>query len=244
MDEKKTLVRLPTAQCPALQVSAADFLKQNTPLRVMQECLEIKTPLAAAKRLDIPSLVSIRKEYGDKFVVGYLKLWIVNIIEYLGATQMSDVQLEETAILLLGDNYFLNLADLNVVMGAVKRGERTLATPINGAKLSKLFADYRADRCTAYEDSQNNEHDVLKKHGYIPHTNDIAQATLDAMIENQMAAAERQALAEQERLSRQYHALRNQLKVKSLIEKHQQNTNGNVNAPKHNETCDAGQEDS
>lgn len=214
MDQKQSIVRLPTAQCPALQVPAADFLKQNSPLKVMQQCLAIKTPLAAAKAQDMPTIGAIRKQYGDDFIAGYLKLWIINLSEYLGASLMSDMQLEETALLLLADNYYLNLADLNVVMGAIKRGERTISSPINGAKLSKLFADYRDDRCAAYVDSQENEHEVLKKHGYIPQVNDIAQATLDMMMENQMRAAQRQALAEQEMLDRKYHALRNMLKVK------------------------------
>ena len=199
---------------PALQVGAADFLKQNTPVKVMRECLAIKTPLEAAKATDKPTLGAIRKQYGDDFIAGYLKLWIINLSEYLGMSLMSDMQLEETALLLLSDNYYLNLADLNVVMGAIKRGERTISSPINGAKLSKLFADYRADRCAAYVDSQENEHETIKKHGYIPCVNDIAQATLDTMMENQMRAAQRQALAEQEMLDRKYHALRNMLKVK------------------------------
>ena len=219
MEGKQMLVRQPTAQYPALQVPAADFLKQNSPLKVMQQCLAIKTPLAAAKAQDMPTIGAIRKQYGDDFIAGYLKLWIINLSEYLGASLMSEMQLEETALLLLADNYYLNLADLNVVMGAVKRGERTVTTPINGAKLSKLFADYRDDRCAAYVDSQVNEHEVLKKHGYIPQVNDIAQATFDAMIENQMAAAQRQALAEQEMLDRQYHALRNKRKVEGYLEK-------------------------
>ena len=214
MGENNAMVRLPTAQCPALQVPAADFLKQNSPQKVLLQCAAIKTPLAAANAQDSPTLVAIRREYGDKFIYGYLKLWLVNLTEYLGASQMSDVQLDTTAILLLSDNYYLNLADLNVVMGAVMRGERTISSPINGAKVSKLFADYRADRCAAYVDSQVNEHEVLKKHGCIPQVNDIAQATLDMMMENQMRAAQRQALAEQEMLDRKYHALRNMLKVK------------------------------
>ena len=204
---------------PALQVGAADFLKQNTPVKVMRECLDIKTPLEAARATDKPTLGAIRKAYGENFVFGYLKLWIINLTEYLGASPMSDIQLEETAILLTSDYYNLNVADLNVLMTSIKRGERTLNSPITGVKLSKLFSDYFTERCNACAESHYNEHEVLKRHGYVPCVNDIAQATLDAMIENQLEAARIQAEAEQERIDRQYHALRNKRKVEGYLEK-------------------------
>ena len=204
MTNEVGLVKKASGIPPALLMPPADFLKRFSPLSAMRECAAIKTPVMAAKSADMPALASMRRQYGDKFVLGFVKLWIIDLIEYLGGKVMEDTQLEETAQRIFQNNYYLNVADFNLLLNRVKDGDITIATPINGAKLNRIFADYREERIQAVADSHENEHEVLKKHGYIPHIDHISEAVRDAMIENQMAAAERKAKAEQAEVDRQY----------------------------------------
>ena len=204
MGAEVAVVQRKAGELPALQMEPAAFIKEFAPLPAMRRCGGINTPVKAAKDKELPTLGSIKKTYGEKFMLGFIKLWIMDLIEYLGGKELTDVQLEETALRIFANNYYLNIADLNIVLNRVKDGDVAIATPINGAKLNHLFTDYRDERMQAVVDSQINEHEVLKKYGYIPQVNDIAQATLDAMIENQMKAAEKEAKVEQAEIDRKY----------------------------------------
>lgn len=198
------VVQRKAGEPPALQMPKADFLKRFSPLPAMAECAAITSPVMAAASAEMPTLAAMRRQYGDTFVLGYVKLWIIDLIDYLGGKEMTDTQLEETAQRIFQNNYYLNVADINILLNRVKDGDISIATPINGAKLNRLFADYREERIQAVADSHINQHDVLKKHGYIPHLDHITEAVREAMIENQMVAAERQAKAEQAEIDRQY----------------------------------------
>ena len=70
-----------------------------------------------------------------------------------------------------------------------------------------------------YETSTSNIMSMLKKHGYIPHVDHITEAVQEAMIENQMAAAEQQAKAEAAEIDRQY---RQTMKYQKVWEKYPQ----------------------
>lgn len=204
---KMAVVQRKAGKMPALQMMPAAFIKEYAPLPAMRRCGGIDTPVKAARNEELPTLVLIKGKYGEAFMVGFIKLWIIDLIEYLGGKELTDAQLEETALRIYVNNYYLNIADLNIVLNRVKDGDVAIATPINGAKLNQLFAAYREERTQAVVDSQINEHEVLKKHGYIPHVDHIAEAMQEAMLENQMAAAEREAKAEQAEVDRQYRAI-------------------------------------
>jgi hypothetical protein len=204
---------------PALQVPAAAFIKEFAPLPAMRRCCGIDTPIKASRAEELPTLVSIRKAYGEAFILGFIKLWIIDLIEYLGGKEMTDAQLEETSMRVYHNNYYLNIADLNLVLNRVKDGDITVAAPINGAKLNQLFAAYRDERMNAVAVGRANEHEVLKKHGYIPKVDHIAEAMHETMVENQMAAAERQAKAELAELDYQYRQL---CRFKAVWEKYPQ----------------------
>lgn len=203
----------------ALRMEAVEFVKAYSPLPAMRQCAEVDTPVKAAMNMELPTLVAIRQEYGEAFIIGYIKLWIVDLIEYLGGKELTDAQLEETSLRIYHNNYYLNIADLNILLNRVKDGDTVLTTPINGAKLNALFATYRDERAEAVVASHENEHEVLKKHGYIPHVDHITEAVHEAMIENQMAAAERQAKAEEAEIDRLY---RKALRYQKLWDKYPQ----------------------
>lgn len=154
---------------PALLQKPEEFLQTFTPVKVMRMCKEITTPVQAAQQTELPSFFDVRKQYGDNFIEGYIKLFLINIFEYLGIAGMNDEQMSETVFLLMeSENKFLNIADLNIISRKIKQGQIKLTSPVNGAKILEIFAEYSQQRASECYQNSLYQHEIYKKHGYIP----------------------------------------------------------------------------
>ncbi|MCQ2976336.1 MAG: hypothetical protein MJ211_16160 [Bacteroidales bacterium] len=163
---KVTQIAIRQNACPALKLSNTEFLVEMAPRIVtiaQRNCNSVSLAIVS----DLPSLVDVKCVYGVEYAIGYIKLWIQNLCEYLGDKfTMTKAQIDETANLIYADNYFLNIADVNIVFSRIKKGDINMFGGLNGAKLCSLFSEYRAERANvAYEQSHNSD-EIIKKHGF------------------------------------------------------------------------------
>src|SRR3989304_5154769 len=116
------------------------------------------------------TLASLMKQFDREFIINYLKLWIIDLNEFLNLTnRMTPDQIKDTAELIYQDNYNLNIADINLVFTNAKKGVYgQLYGSIDGSKLLRWFSEYRNYRADWYYDNvSSHEHGIIKKHGYL-----------------------------------------------------------------------------
>jgi len=160
--EASLVVRQEQTTLPALQVSPAEFLVQNSPVKVIEKYNEVTTSLMAIDR-SIPSLIDLDKTYGREYVVGYIKLWMLEIADYLGTTHPTDQQLNLSAQVIFDKNKFLNLADIKLIVEQILSGEIAISGTITAAKLCPIFSRYWEDRQRkAIEHTDKQDKFVLK----------------------------------------------------------------------------------
>lgn len=131
---------------PALQLSKAEFLQAFSPAKCLKAMAKYKTPLQCSRAADVPTVAGIRKAYGEEYISGYIKLWIVNLYEFFGKQPLSDAQLDEAAFLAVDARYYLNLADINAVFTGLKKS----ASDISPQKIVKAFEDYDCRRASEF----------------------------------------------------------------------------------------------
>lgn len=134
------------AQLPALQLSKPEFLQTFSPAKCLKAMAKYKTPLQCSQASEIPTVAAIRKAYGEEYITGYIKLWIVNLYEFFGKQPLSDAQLDEAAFLALDGRYYLNLADINAVFTQLKKA----TADISPQKIVRAFEEYDSRRATEY----------------------------------------------------------------------------------------------
>jgi hypothetical protein len=196
----------PTQSALALKMPPADFLKEFSPKQCLIKYIKTDTP-ALALKADSPTLALINKQYGHKYVIGLLSLFLINLSEFLGRKfEMSKLQIEETSELLYADYYYLNLADVNAVFRRIKTNTSGLYEQINGAKILEKFSAYSQERAETARQFNDEKSEIIQKHGY-DKSKEIADETkiAEMILEKKMEAAQREAQLELADLNRQYH---------------------------------------
>lgn len=191
------------ATVPALQLSKAEFLKNFSPVKCLKQFQSDNAPLTCANHTDLPSIVDIKLQYGDDYLIGYLKLWIINCFEYFGVKPPDGDRLEEAVLLCTENRQYLNLSDINLIFGNIKRKYMDISLQ----KIRKAFEDYADERAAAFYDNQLHSDDVIKKHGYMPKEmseSETLKRLNETVIEYQMQAAEREAHLELVELNQNY----------------------------------------
>lgn len=158
--EASLVVRQEQTTLPALQVSPAEFLVQNSPVKVIEKYNEVTTSLMAIDR-SIPSLIDLDKTYGREYVVGYIKLWMLEIADYLGTTHPTDQQLNLSAQVIFDKNKFLNLADIKLIVEQILSGEIAISGTVTAAKLCPIFSRYWEDRTKKAIDQSDNKDKII-----------------------------------------------------------------------------------
>lgn len=199
-----------TAQLPALQLSKVEFLKAYSPVKCLRTFKE-DTAVACASNGEMPTANDLKKVYGEEYLIGYVKLWIINCFEYFDKKPPEGDRLEEGVLLCLENRYYLNLADINLIFKEIKRTYQDVSLP----KIRKVFEEYTAQRAEDYYNAQLSRNEVIKKHGCeLPTLNEdtFLEQLSETIMDSQMEAARRQAVAELATL--QYHyKLSNALKI-------------------------------
>ena len=118
------------------------------------------TPAAACLNSGLSALSVLRKEHGEQKVMACLALWINDLQSFLNiSAKMNAPQIMETCAMILDDFYFLNLADVRLVMSRAKKGEYgQLYGRIDGQIIYQWFSEYFEERSRLC--SENAIHDA------------------------------------------------------------------------------------
>ena len=75
---------------PALQLNQKEFLQTFSPIKCVTMFEADIIPLDCARRSDVPSLIDIKKQYGEDYLTGFVCLWITEILDYYGKKYPSE----------------------------------------------------------------------------------------------------------------------------------------------------------
>ena len=188
---------------PALQLNQKEFLQAFSPVKCVKAFQADIIPLDCARRSDVPTLIDIKKQYGEDYLTGFVCLWITEILDYYGKKYPSENVIKTCASDCLKGRLYLNIADINLIFGDIRR----TASDINMPRIVKAFEDYCAERAASYYEKRLREDDVLKKHGYakkpVP-DGDFSEKLANAVIERQMEQAKKDADLELLKLNQDY----------------------------------------
>jgi len=111
-----------------------------------------------------PTLAGIRKQFDKEIAVEYIKLWLIDINEYLGLRRsMSESQINQTAQLIFAAYYMLSIADIYLLFTRIKRNEYgNLYDSLNGAKIIEFFEKYLNERNQTCFDLSCAEHERIR----------------------------------------------------------------------------------
>lgn len=112
----------------------------------------------------LPSLGSINRRFGIDFTQAYIEGWIVNLREFVNVgKKMSDMQTQETAILILETYPSLTIADINLIFKKAKLGKfGSMYDRLDGQLILSWFDLYFSDRCAAAANASMREADSFK----------------------------------------------------------------------------------
>ena len=188
---------------PALQLNQKEFLQAFSPIKCVTMFEADIIPLDCARRSDVPSLIDIKKQYGEDYLTGFVCLWITEILDYYGKKYPSENVIKTCALDCLKGRMYLNIADINLIFGDIRR----TASDINMPRIVKAFEDYAAERAASYYEKKLRENDVVQKHGYAKKTiseNNFNNQLAQALLERQMDQARKQAETELMKLQHNY----------------------------------------
>jgi len=118
------------------------FSIQNS-YSIYKDCTTIERCI----RSQAPTLSTITKNYSKNFTVKYIQLWLIAMNEFLNISRkMNKAQIEETARLIYDCYYYLNIADLNLFFGEIKRGKYEIYDVLDGAKILRWMDSYVNER--------------------------------------------------------------------------------------------------
>ncbi len=189
------------AQVPALKLSKTEFLQTFSPVKCLKQFKSDIIPLDCSRHTDLPTLTDIRNHYGDEYLTGYIKLWIINCFEYYGTKPPDGDRLEEAVMFCVENRNYLNISDVNLIFGDIKRNYMDITLQ----RIVRAFADYADERAAAFYDKKLREDDIVKKHGYIPKPiEDIVNKTAELLIERHLLKAQKDAELELIKLNHDY----------------------------------------
>lgn len=132
-----------------VKYSAEEILKFNTkPINFKH----IKT-LDLALNDQSDSLAKIKKKVGEKVSLAIIKVWIVNLNDFLNIkNKMMPFQIDETAQMILDEFYYLKTSELSLLFKRIKTGYYgSFYESIDGMKLLDMFFKYAQERISKFE---------------------------------------------------------------------------------------------
>lgn len=116
---------------------------------------------------NLPTIGAINRQYGIDFTQAYIEGWIVNIREFINVgKKMTDVQTQETAILIIENYPVLKISDINLIFKRAKLGKfGQFYDRLDGQLLLGWFDTYFNERCQAAANISMREADKYKESG-------------------------------------------------------------------------------
>jgi hypothetical protein len=139
------------------------------------KCTSINSHLAACDS-NLPTLGQIKKATGSETAQAYIEMWIINLLNFVNVGKtMNDDQVFETAMMILAEYPFLNIADINLVFKMAKLGKMgQFYDRLDGQVILSWFETYLSQRSAASAERSINE-SLQYKGSNVP--------TLDKIIE-------------------------------------------------------------
>lgn len=133
------------------------------PTEARAVCGKLMTAVACVNS-GLSALSALRKAHGEQKVMACLALWINDLQSFLNiSAKMNAPQIMETCAMIMDDFYFLNLADVRLVMSRAKKGEYgQLYGRIDGQIIYQWFAEYFEERSRACSENAIHEAERAK----------------------------------------------------------------------------------
>ena len=134
------------------ELSTSTLLEIYAPRAVARSFRDVKTvsqALGLRKSGAVLSLGTLAKDNGAAKVETILKMQLVELNDLLGLkTSMTKAQVEAMASDILDLYPHLTIADVNIVLGRIRRGEcGKLYDRLTMPQLMQIFSDYNDERC-------------------------------------------------------------------------------------------------
>ena len=139
------------------------FLRIYNPRKVQEDLRQVKT-VKQAIMVQTPSIATLRKTYGERQIGAYIKLWIIQLNEFLNvARPLKEVQIDECARLILSEYWGMSIADINIVFRKAKMGGYgELYESLSLNKILGWFKEYYNDRLNTAGQMAREGHDNYK----------------------------------------------------------------------------------
>jgi hypothetical protein len=129
----------------------------------------VKT-IALAINEKCDSLASIRKKAGKEISLNIIKIWIINLNDFLNISRkMNPVQINETSELIYDEFYYLKTSDIALLMKRIKAGHYgQFYESIDGMKILDMFFQYAQERVNGIlNNSEREDHEQKYKNNEI-----------------------------------------------------------------------------
>lgn len=109
------------------------------------------------------SLVKMKTEYSEDYTLAYVEMWILSLNDFLNVkSKMNPAQIKETALYILQDYYYFNLADLAYFFSNAKKGHYgEYYNCLDGRLILswlKIYANERAERAESRAIRESDEY--------------------------------------------------------------------------------------
>jgi hypothetical protein len=106
----------------------------------------------------------LKKQYGERQIEAYIKLWLIELNEIINTTRpLNEAQIDETAYLILSEYSNVSIADINLIFKTAKMGGYgEFYGTLSIDKILKWFGDYFNERCNTAGDISRTEADKIK----------------------------------------------------------------------------------
>lgn len=116
--------------------------------------------IESAAKIETPSLAVMRKEYGSVKTEAYLKLWLVDLNEFLCLKHpLTEDQIDFIAESIVQDFYNICVADIKVVFSRAKKGVYgEFYERLSPPKVVSWFRQYYEDRMGVFAEINRMDH--------------------------------------------------------------------------------------
>jgi hypothetical protein len=110
------------------------------------------------------SLARIKKQAGEKTSLGILKIWLINLNDFLNISRkMTPDQIDQTVELIQDEFYYLKISDIALIFKRIKTGHYgEFYESIDGMKIMSMFYKYSQERMDFYIEKNEREHNEYK----------------------------------------------------------------------------------
>ena len=141
-----------------------NYIEKYNVRKCIREFRNIKTELQAYES-KVESLAKIKKISGEKVPIALIQMWLLSLNNFVNVSRKLTVeQIEELSYHILTDYYYLNMADIYLIITNIKKGKYgQLYESLDGMKILSFFEQYADGRSSKIFDKNISKHMELKE---------------------------------------------------------------------------------